>query len=397
MQKQFDRVYARVCLDRIEDNMRSMQKNLQPDTSMIGVIKADGYGHGASAVAKAIDPYVVAYAVATVDEAAKLCEAGVQKAILILGAVPKGRYAQCCKRGLRVPLFTMQQARDMSRTAVVLKRNMIVHIALDTGMGRIGLSPTMESARLVREMADLPGLTIEGLFTHFARADEADKGPARGQIQRFSDFLAMLRELGVNPPICHCSNSAGIVDLPEANFNAVRAGITIYGLYPSDQVNRKAVPLSPAMELKSFITYIKTVPAGTEISYGGTFHAERETRVATISAGYADGYPRGLSGKGDVLIRGKRARILGRVCMDQFMVDVTEIPEAAEWDEVTLLGRDGNEEITMEELSWRSGVFLYELPCLIGARVPRVYYSHGKIVGDLTWKERLSLKGEPHF
>lgn len=382
--KQFDRAYAKIYLDRIEENMEAMQRNLTPRTMMIGVVKTDGYGHGAVAVAKTIDKYVSGYAVATVEEALELKKHGIIKGILILGVVPESQYDTVIREEIRLSVFDMRRARLISDRAVCLGKGAKLHIAVDTGMNRIGFMPTRESARQVKEIADLPGIEIEGMFTHFARADEADKGAAYEQLRKFKEFSGMVKEQGVVIPICHCSNSAGIVEMQEANMDAVRAGITIYGLYPSDEVSKEPVLLKPAMELKSFITYIKEIGPGSEVSYGGTFQAKAVMKVATIGIGYGDGYPRSLSGKGHVLIHGKRAAILGRICMDQLMVDVTGIPEAEEGDEVTLLGRDGEEEITMEELAGISGGFHYEIPCVIGKRVPRLYVSRGRVVGTMT-------------
>ena len=216
------------------------------------------------------------------------------------------------------------------------------------------------------------------MFTHFARADEYDRSPAMVQLKRYLDFCSLLSEAGIEIPLRHCSNSAGIIRIPEANLSIVRAGITIYGIYPSAQVERDIVKLSPVLELKSHITYVKDVLPGTAISYGGTYVADRKLRVATVPVGYADGYPRQLSGKGWVLVHGKKAPILGRVCMDQFMIDVTEIPDVKKGDQVTLIGRDGDEFISIEEMGDLSGRFSYEFACEISDRVPRVYIKDGK-------------------
>lgn len=383
--KQFDRAYALVHLDRIEENMESMRRNLTPGTMMIGVVKADAYGHGAVPVAKAIDPFVCGYGVATVDEALELRRHGIQKGILVLGVAAERRYEEMIREEIRAAVFQYDKAEKLSKLAVSMKRKAKIHIAVDTGMSRIGLEPTEESADMAARLQQLPGIVIEGMFTHFARADEGNKDSAKAQLRRYEEFSAMLDQRGVGIPIRHCSNSAGIVDLKEANLDAVRAGITIYGLYPSDEVNRAAVPLKPAMELKSFITYIKNIGPGTEVSYGGIFKAESHMRIATVGIGYGDGYPRNLSGKGQVLICGRRAPILGRICMDQLMVDVTDIPEAKEGLAVTLLGRDGEEEITMEELAELSGGFHYEIPCILGKRVPRVYMDKGRQMGYKEW------------
>lgn len=383
--KRYDRAYALVHLDRIEENMEAMRRNLKPGTMIIGVVKTDGYGHGAVPVAKTIAPFVSGFAVATVDEALELRRHGSTKGILVLGAAAPCRYEEMIREEIRPAVFQPDKAELLSELAVKMGKKAKIHIAVDTGMSRIGLMPTEESADVVLKIKELPGIEIEGMFTHFSRADETDKGPAIAQLKKYTDFVDMLSARGIRIPIRHCSNSAGIMDLKEANLDAVRAGIIIYGLYPSEDVDRAAVPLKPAMELKSFVTYVKEIGPGTEISYGGTFKAEKTMRIATVGIGYGDGYPRSLSGKGQVLICGKRAPILGRICMDQLMVDVTEIPDAAEGSTVTLLGKDGEEEITMEELAELSGGFHYEIPCVLGKRVPRVYMERGRQVGAKEW------------
>ncbi len=380
---EFDRIYAEVDLGRIEENMEAMKNNLRPGTKMCGVVKTDAYGHGAVPVAKTIDRFVCGYAVATVEEGMQLRRHGITKEILILGPVAARRYKECIDHEISLPVFEYEKAKEISDAAVQEGKTVTVHIAVDTGMSRIGLRPDRESVELVKRIAAFSGIKIGGAFTHFARADEADKTGTHKQYELFRNFCDAVKAAEVELPVCHCSNSAGIVELPDFNMDAVRAGITIYGMYPSDEVKQDIITLKPAMELKSFITYIKEIGPGTEVSYGGTFKAERTMRIATVSAGYGDGYPRNLSGKGEVLICGKRAKILGRICMDQFMVDLTGIPEAKEGDLVTLVGRDGAEEITMEEVAEVSGGFHYEIPCLIGKRVPRRYVKDGKEVGAM--------------
>jgi len=385
--RQFERAYAKIHLDRIEENMKAMQANLKPGTKMFGVVKADGYGHGAIPVAKTIGPFVSAYAVATAEEAFQLRRHGVTKDILILGVAPVGNYEEIIRQGICMTVFQLEKAAQMSELALALGRKARVHIAVDTGMSRIGFAPTECSADIVKEISDLSGIEICGMFTHFARADEFNKSYAEEQIHKFREFKKFLDERKVEIPIVHCSNSAGIMDLKEANMDAVRAGITIYGLYPSDEVNKEQMAIRPAMELKSFITYVKEIEAGSAVSYGGTFVAEKTMTIGTVGIGYADGYPRNASGKGHVLVCGKRVPILGRVCMDQLMIDLTEVPEATEGAEVTLLGRDGDQEITMEDLVGFCGGFHYEIPCVIGKRVPRVYVKNGEVVGTQTCEE----------
>ena len=390
--RQFERAYAKIHLDRIEENMKAMQANLTPGTKMFGVVKADGYGHGAIPVAKTIDPYVFAYAVATAEEAFQLRRHGITKDILILGVAPSGSYKEIILQDICITVFQLEKAEQMSKLAVEMGKNARVHIAVDTGMNRIGLAPTEVSADIVKEINALPGIEICGMFTHFARADEFDKSYAEEQIRAFREFNRFLAERLISIPIVHCSNSAGIMDLKEANMDAVRAGITVYGLYPSDEVKKDQMKIQPAMELKSFITYIKEIKAGSAVSYGGTFVAERNMVIGTVGIGYADGYPRNASGRGHVLVCGKRVPILGRVCMDQLMIDLTEVPEAEEGSEVTLLGRDGELEISMDELVKFCDGFHYEIPCVIGKRVPRVYVKSEKVVGTQTC-EACELEG----
>lgn len=378
----YTRVFATVNLDAVVSNMKSMKESLPASTAIMGVVKADGYGHGSVPVAKAIAPYVEGYAVATIDEAILLRRHGIGKMIMILGITHESYYEDLLLYDIHPTVFRLEEAEKLSETAVKRGRQASVHLALDTGMNRIGMSPTQESADLVYTMSCLPGIRLEGLFTHFARADELDKTAYEAQFQAYEAFSHKLLSRGITIPIRHCSNSAGIVEgLASNELDMVRAGISIYGLYPSGEVSRERVKLLPAMELKSFISCIKTIEPGAAVSYGGTFVAKNTMKVATIPTGYGDGYPRGLSNKGSVLIHGQRARILGRVCMDQFMVDVTDIPEAEENDQVTLIGKDLRERITVEELADLSEGFHYEILCGIGKRVPRVYLRHGSVVG----------------
>ena len=307
----------------------------------------------------------------------------IKKMILILGVTHPSRYQELIEEEIRPTIFTMEQAKPLSDMAVRLKKTAKIHLALDTGMRRIGMEADEAGADLAAAINSLPGIEIEGLFTHFSRADEKEKTSAMSQLGRYLHFVELLKERGIEIPMKHCSNSAGIIDLPEANLNYVRAGITIYGMYPSDEVEKERVPLKPALGLKSFVTYVKEIGVGEEISYGGTYVTERTMRIATVPVGYGDGYPRSLSNRGYVLICGKRAPILGRVCMDQFMVDVTDISDVCVDTPVTLIGKDGDEEITMERLAELCGGFHYEMVCDIGKRVPRVYYRGGKVVGTM--------------
>ncbi|MBS6118781.1 MAG: alanine racemase [Clostridiales bacterium] len=385
--KKYQRIRAEVSLDAIAHNFEEMRKRIRKDTKIIAVVKADGYGHGADAVARLIHDYdyIWGFAAATAEEAIALRKSGVTKPILILGLVFEEHFQELAALDIRITVSDAETAQKFAEAAAHTGKKALVHIALDTGMTRIGFSDTPESAEEVRKIKEIPGLKIEGIFTHFARADEYDKSPALVQLSRYQHFVQLLKDQGVEIPLCHCSNSAGIMRIAEANMDAVRAGITIYGVYPSDEVEKEALDLIPAMELKSHVSYVKKVKPGTAVSYGGTFVTEKDTIIATIPVGYADGYPRTLSNKGWVLIRGKKAPILGRVCMDQFMVDVTHIPEAAKGDEVTLLGRDGEEWIDADTIGNLSGRFSYEFLCEISKRVPRIYIQNKKETGELSF------------
>lgn len=372
--KKYSRVFAKIDLGAIRNNFLAMKEKLRDGTKIIAVVKADGYGHGAVPIARMAEPwdFIWGFAAATVEEAVELRLAGIKKPILILGCVFEEDYEKLTAYGIRPTVFQLSAARELSKTAVRTGTSLPAHLAVDTGMSRIGFADTEESVKEIEEMAKLPGLVLEGIFTHFARADEKDKSDAVSQLNRYLRFIRLLQEAGISIPLRHCSNSAGILEMPEANMDAVRAGISMYGIYPSDEMDRNRIRLEPAMELKSHIVYIKEVPAGVPVSYGGTFVTDRPTRIATIPVGYADGYPRSLSSRGCVLIRGKRAPILGRICMDQFMADVTDIP-AEELDEVTLMGRDGEEFLSVDELGALSGRFPYEFVCDVSKRVPRIY------------------------
>lgn len=367
------RITAYINKKAIAANFQNMKANLKDGVKMVAVIKTDGYGHGAVPIAQMAEPYdyIWGFAVAAVGEGLALREAGIAKPILVLGYTFEEDYPAMIKNGIRPAVFTMKMAEEFAAAARTLGVKAPIHIAVDTGMSRIGFADCEESVHTVSAISRIPDLTIEGAFTHFARADETDKSSAMQQFRRFDGFCRNLEHAGVKNFLRHCSNSAGILELPQVNMDMVRAGITIYGIYPSDEVVRD-IELHPAMELKSHVVYIKQIAKGTAISYGGTFVADHDMRIATIPVGYGDGYPRSLSSKGSVLIRGRRAPIVGRVCMDQFMVDVTDVP-AELLDEVTLLGKDGEEEITVDELGALSGRFPYEFVCDIGKRVPRVY------------------------
>ena len=376
--KHYDRAWAEIDLDALHFNIEEIKKSINRTTQIIAVLKTDGYGHGAAQIARVLEAeeQVWGFAVATAEEAFALKEGGICKPLLILGYTFPYSYERLIRENVRSTVFTLETARELSSAAVKVGKECSVHLKIDTGMTRIGIHPDAESLSLIRQIQALPGLKIEGIFTHFATADEADRTRAYHQMALFQNYVEQIeRELRIKISMKHCSNSAGIVEMPEAQMDAVRAGIILYGLWPSDAVQAdEEIRLKPMLSLKSRVVYVKTVPAGQQISYGGTFTTKRNTIVATICIGYGDGYPRSLSNIGHVLLKGQRAPILGRVCMDQFMIDVTDLDSpVCVGDQVTLIGTDGTACITMEELGALSGRFNYELACDIGKRIPRIY------------------------
>jgi alanine racemase len=381
-----ERVYARIDLDAIRQNMMNMHAVLPQNTRMMAVIKTDGYGYGALPIAEMLEQedFIWGYAAATAEEAFELREGGIGKPVLILGYAFPYAYEKMFTQQIRPAVFRYDMLKELNETVLTHRtddsQKMKIHIAVDTGMSRIGIKPDESGVAFIRSALSMEGLEVEGIFTHFARADEADLSDAHRKKNLFAEFLKKVEaETGYHIPIQHCANSASIIDMPEASMDMVRAGVTMYGMWPSDEVSRDKVEITPALSLLSHIVYIKDVPAGTPVSYGGTFVTQKESRIATIPVGYGDGYPRSLSGKGYVLIHGQKAPILGRVCMDQFMVDVSDLPQAQEGDVVTLIGKDGQSEITIEELGDLSGRFNYELSCDLNKRIPRVYVRNGKI------------------
>lgn len=380
----YSRAYAAVDLDAVIHNVTEMKKGIGNDTKIMAVIKTDGYGHGAVPIAKELEKlsFVWGYAVATAEEGLVLRRHKIFKPILVLGATFPEQFPDLEKQGMRPTVYSLDMALRMEEAMRETGGQLPVHIKIDTGLSRLGFPLSEEAAEDIVRINALPHIIVEGVFTHFAKADAADKAMAQEQLQSFLKMKEKLQSRGVSPKVCHSSNSAGIIDLPEANLDLVRAGISLYGLWPSDEVQKGRMKLHPALSLKSRIVFLKELEAGRTISYGATYTVKRPSRIATIPVGYGDGYPRSLSNKGSVLIHGKRAPICGRICMDQFMADVTEIPEAAEGDEVVLIGASGEEAITMEELGELSGRFNYELACCLNKRIPRVYFKDGEITGS---------------
>ena len=376
----FDHTYVKIDLDQIARNFAVVQK--KAGVPVMAVVKADAYGHGAIQVARLLQGKCAFFGVSSMLEALELRRAGLREPILILGKTPISAFADAIRENIRPTIFCYEDALALSETAIAVNKTARFHFAVDTGMGRIGFQPTVENADLCAKIARLPGLIAEGLFSHFATADCADLSRARQQAQIFDDFDAMLKDRGVEIPIRHLDNSAGIMNFP-CRYEMVRSGIVTYGMYPSDEVDSNLLSLAPALEWVSHVAHIKTLPAGCPISYGGTYVTTAPTIIATIPVGYADGYRRSLSNRFYVLIHGKKAPILGRICMDQMMVDVTAIEDVKPGDTVTLVGTDGDATITMEEISAQADSFNYEFVCGISRRVPRFYYQNGTQVAQV--------------
>lgn len=392
----YKRIFARIDLSALRHNIKALRRTLPKETQFCAVVKADAYGHGFAGMKEVFEETADHYAVATVEEGIGLRELGITKPVLVLGDAHRDDYEAILRYGLTATISSFAEAEALSGMAAALlqdfrerekltgraaqesdrpggKAAVSVHAAVDTGMGRIGFPANEQGVLEVLAAAKLPYLQIDGIYTHFAEADEADQSVTKEQLHRFQEFYQGLCSGGCSPKLVHCANSAALLTGTGSGFSMVRAGIAMYGHYPSDALSWE-MKLRPVMELKSYLSYVKDVEAGTRISYGGVFQAERPMRVGTVSAGYADGYPRRADGRGlFVLIHGKRCPVIGRVCMDQFMVDLSGVPDAKKGDSVTLMGRDGSEEISLEELSRASGRFHYELLCGISKRVPRVY------------------------
>ncbi|AGX44055.1 alanine racemase [Clostridium saccharobutylicum] len=372
MEKYF-RSYARIDLDAISHNINEVKKRIGHGVKVMAVIKADGYGHGATVLGDFLKNEVDYYGVATIEEAMELREYGIKVPILILGYTSPSQYLTLVENDITQTVYNIEMAKEMSNAGEKCKKQAKIHIALDTGMTRIGFQPNEDGALAVKEIATFPSLNIEGLFTHFACADEKDKSYSELQIDRYDKFVELLEEKDINIPIKHMCNSAGIMEFDHHRFDMVRSGIITYGLYPSEDVNKDAIKLKPALQWKTHVVNVKNVDSGHGVSYGATYITKNKTKIATISIGYADGYPRALSSKAKVLIHGSYAPIIGRVCMDQMMIDVTNIDNVEIEDEVTLVGQDGRNAISVEELADIAGSFNYEFVCGIGKRVPRVY------------------------
>lgn len=371
--RRYDRTYALIDLGAVRHNITAERERVGESVKIMAVIKANAYGHGDIEVAEALDDLVDAYGVAIPEEALRLRKNGVKKMLLILGYSGRDWFEDIIREEISQTVYSYSMAKQLSDIAANMGETAKIHIKIDTGMSRIGFMPVKDNIDVIRAISELPGIQIEGAFTHFARADEETSEAAREPYEKFMIFLGELENRGVHIPIRHAANSASIIQFPESRLDMVRSGITTYGLYPSQKVSRDVLHIIPALQWKSQVSFVKRIHPGTSVGYGGTFTASRETVVATIPVGYADGVKRDLSGKGHVLIRGQYAPIIGKICMDQFMVDVTEIDDISEGDTVTLIGTDGEHKISVEEVAELSHSFNYEYVCGISARVPRKY------------------------
>ncbi len=367
------RTWCEIDLDAILQNILNIKQKAQNGVKVMAVIKADGYGHGAVEIARYIHQDVDYFGVATIEEAVELRENQISEPILILGYTSPSLYALNIKYDVDQTIYSLETASRISEEAARQKKTARIHIALDTGMTRIGISPDEKGLDMVKAIKELPNLEITGLFSHFSCADMEDKTYTEQQMERFDSFVELLEENQIHIPVKHICNSAGIMEFDHHRYDMVRAGIILYGLYPSDEVDKSSLYLTPAMSWKSHVVNIMEPELNRGVSYGATYVTTHPCRIATVSIGYADGYPRSLSNKGWMLIRGKKAPILGRVCMDQTMVDVTAIPDVEMEDVVTLIGKDGEEQILVEDMADLSGSFNYEFICDVGQRVKRVY------------------------
>lgn len=365
--------WAEIDLAAFADNLRAVKEFVGPRVKVMAVVKANAYGHGAVRLAQvAAANGADQLAVATLDEAVTLREAGLKLPILVLGTSIPGEGAEVAvELGIAQALCTVELAEALSAAARRRGKEALVHLKIDTGMSRIGVRPH-EAVPFMERVSQLPGLRFEGVFSHFAASDEPENPYTELQFSRFQEALKALREAGYTFPIRHIANSAAILDHPEMHLDMVRPGCILFGSWPSEKTQRK-INIRPTLTLKTRIVFLKRVPAGTPVSYGLTYTSPSERLLATLPIGYADGYRRGLSNKASVLVRGVRAPVVGRVCMDQCVVDVSDVPGAALGDEVVLIGRQGSEEITAQELADILGTLDLELYCGLSPRVPRLY------------------------
>ncbi len=364
--------YAVIDLGAIKHNVDSIKKQLPKGTKFCAVVKADGYGHGSVMVSKAaLEAGADWLAVAIPEEAMVLRDAGINAPILLLGPSNLWQWERASELDLRLVVVSEQCVKNAIKTYKEKKKRLKLHVKVDTGMNRVGIKDIGEFKEVISLIENNDGLELEGLMTHLAASDEADKSYTKMQNNNFKEFIHIVKEKELSPVI-HASNSGAALDCPELAYDMVRVGIAMYGCYPSDEVNRE-VELIPAMSLRTKISHIKIVEKGDKLSYGCTFTAQQQMKIATLPIGYADGFNRLLSNRGEVLIRGKRAKVVGRVCMDQTLVDVSDIEDVELYDNVVCIGRQGNDEITADEFAGLCGTINYEVLCAVSPRVPRLY------------------------
>lgn len=368
----YNRVYARIDIGILRQNIKTLRSVVKPSMKVLSVIKADAYGHGAVEIAKRIGDLSDYYGVASIDEAIELRNAGIDMPILIIGYTADDDFERALLYDITLTMHDVDDCKKLAHIAIANDKIAKIHLKIDTGMSRLGFPSNSESLEQILELKHLKGIFIEGIFTHYAKADEADKTFAIMQKNRFFDFINKLKNEGIDPPIKHIDNSAGTMDLDDDEFDMVRIGISMYGLYPSDDV-KKSCSIKPVMSMFAHIACVRTISKGTPVGYGATYVAKDDTKVATVTIGYADGYPRAQSNLGRVIIGGEYAPIVGRVCMDQLMVDVTHIPDVKAKDEVIIIGEDNGKIISVEEIAEPANSFNYELVCNVGRRVPRMY------------------------
>lgn len=379
-----ERTHIKIDLDKLNYNVDNIIKKIDGKAKLLIVVKADAYGHGAVQIARELQDKCDFFGVACIEEAVELLKAGIKTPLLILGYVSPDVYDTVVENDIRIPVFTYEVAKALSDEAVKQNKVAHFHFAVDTGMSRIGFQCTEESADECKKICELPNIFAEGIFSHFATADEADLTKTENQREVFKNFIKLLEERNVNIPIKHMNNSAGIMNFDEL-FDMVRSGIITYGMYPSADVDKSHIDIKPIMSWHAIVSHVKTLEAGREISYGGTYKTTEKRVIATVPVGYADGYPRCLSNISKVIINGHYANIVGRICMDQFMVDVTDIPDVHVESDVTLIGTQDNKTITMEDISETAYSFNYELSCRISRRVTRIYYKNGKEVEKVNY------------
>lgn len=374
------RTWAEIDLDALLHNFMAARHHLPDDVLLAAVIKANAYGHGAVEAAKLLEGKADRFAVAMADEAVELRKAGIRTPIFLLASTPESDFEAIADCDIEAAVPSFAYGKALCAYGAAHGKTIPYHVALDTGMGRIGFACNEQSLDEIEALSKLPGGKLLGVFSHYAKADCVDKTYAIEQTRRFTAMTEALEARGVSIPLKHLNNSAGLIEMPE-KFDMVREGIILYGLMPSHEVDLSLIGgIRGVMALRSHISFLKTVSEPTPVSYGCTYVAQPGTKVATVSAGYADGVSRLLSNRGQVLVKGLRCPILGRVCMDQFMIDVTHVPEAAVGDTVTIFGRDGNDEITADDVADLIGTIGYEVTCLITPRVPRVYIQDGETI-----------------